>query len=180
LKVASHAIGREGILNSIKAGVDSIEHGHYLDNEIIDFMVRNNIAWIPTLYIYKQIAELEGIPNYAQEKAKKITEIHNEAFVSFFNSGVLIGAGSDAGSCFAPHPSVIEELQIMNKYCPNNVKTILKTATSNAGKILALNVGQITEGYQADFIHLANNPIEDINALNDIRVVYKDGEKVSF
>ncbi|MEH7502732.1 amidohydrolase family protein [Neobacillus drentensis] len=178
LKVASHAIGREGILNSIKAGVDSIEHGHYLDDKLIDLMITNNVSWVPTLYIYKQIAELDGIPAYAQEKAKKITNIHKEAFVTFFNSGVIVGAGSDAGSCLTPHPSVIEELQLMIEYVPNQLKSILKTATSNAGKILGINVGQIQEGYRADFIHVASNPLKDINVLKDIQSVFLDGKQV--
>ncbi len=177
LKVASHAIGREGILNSIKAGVDSIEHGHYLDDELIELMIKNNVSWVPTLFVYQQIAQFNGIPQYAQEKAKKIIARHEKAFRSYFNSGVLIGAGSDAGSCLTPHPAVVEELQTMNKYIAN-VRDILKTATSNAGKILGLNVGQITEGYQADLIHLSSNPLEDLNALKDIRKVYIGGEIV--
>lgn len=178
LKVASHAIGREGILNSIKAGVDSIEHGHYLDDELIDLMITNNVAWVPTLYIYKQIAEIDGIPTYAQEKARKITAMHKEAFISFFKSGVIVGAGSDAGSCLTPHPSVIEELQLMKGFCPKEIKSILKTATSNAGKILGMNVGQIEEGFRADFIHLANNPLENIDVLKDVLSVFQDGKNI--
>lgn len=178
LKVASHAIGREGILNSIHAGVDSIEHGHYLDHELIDLMITNDVAWVPTLYVYKQIAEIDEIPKYAQEKAKRIISMHKEAFISHFKSGVLIGAGSDAGSPLTPHPSVIEELQLMNEFCPNQLKDILKTATSNAGKILGMNIGQIKEGFQADFIYLSNNPLEDLNFLRGIQTVFLNGKEI--
>lgn len=176
-KVASHAIGREGIYHSIRAGVDSIEHGHYLDDELVELMKEKNVAWVPTLFVYQQIAQLDGIPQYARAKAEKIVARHEQAFRSYFYSGVLIGAGSDAGSCLTPHPSVVEELQTMRKYVAN-VRDILKTATSNAGKILGRNVGQLAEGYQADFVLLGANPLENLQSLQDVREVYINGERV--
>jgi imidazolonepropionase-like amidohydrolase len=178
LKVASHAIGREGILNSIRAGVDTIEHGHFLDEELISLMIDQNCAWIPTLYIYQQIAHMEGIPTYAKQKAEKIVKIHVDAFKRFFESGVLVGAGSDAGSCNTPHPSVIEELLTMYQLIPNIVE-VLKTATANAGKIVGQKVGQIREGYCADFILLRSNPLVDIKSLKEVEQVYINGERVS-
>lgn len=177
LKVSSHAIGREGIMNSILGGVDTIEHGHYVDDEIIDKMKEKGVAWIPTLYIYDQIANQKGIPSYAKEKAENITDIHMKAFDKYFNSGVKIGAGSDAGACFTPHPSLIDELNIMNKIVVNN-KEILKTATSNAGEILDLKVGQITQGYNADFILLEKNPLDDLEHLRTVNEVYIGGQKI--
>jgi imidazolonepropionase-like amidohydrolase len=177
LKVASHAIGRQGILNSLQAGVDTIEHGHYVDEELIEMMKDQDRAWIPTLYIYQQIAHLEEVPAYAKEKAQEIVERHEDAFRKFFHSGVLVGAGSDAGSCNTPHPSVIEELMTMYRFVPD-VVSILKTATSNAGKILGQKVGQIKEGYQADFILLKGNPLEGIQALQEVTEVYLAGERV--
>src|SRR5699024_7063256 len=106
LKVASHAIGREGILNSINAGIDTIEHGHYLDDNLIKMMEKKGIAWNPTLFVYNQIANQYNIPNYAKEKAIKIVDRHVKAFKSFFYRDILVGAGSDAGSPLTPHPSL--------------------------------------------------------------------------
>ncbi|MDW0113098.1 amidohydrolase family protein [Sporosarcina saromensis] len=177
LQVASHAIGREGIENSIKAGVNTIEHGHYLDDPLIDLMIDREVAWIPTLYVYQVIAQADGIPAYAHEKAKRITEIHQSAFKRYFKSGVLIGAGSDAGSCDTPHPSVIEEITLMADLT-GEIKESLKTATVHAGKILKMNVGQIREGFKADFIVLENNPAEDIHWLRDVQAVYVEGVRV--
>ena len=177
LKVASHAIGREGIWNSIEAGVDTIEHGHFLDEVMVEKMIEKNTAWIPTLYIYQQIANIENVPQYAREKAKKITDMHVAAFQKFFHSGVLIGAGSDAGACYTPHPSVVEEIYKMAEFVEDR-KAIYKTATVNAGKILDLPVGQIEKGYFADFIVLSSNPIEDFHVLNHPEAVYKNGVKI--
>lgn len=177
IQVASHAIGREGIENSLLAGVNTIEHGHYLDDPLIELMKERNVAWVPTLYVYQVIAETEGIPAYAQIKAKKITELHQSAFKQYFKSGVLIGAGSDAGSCDTPHPSVIEEMELMIKLTGDITESI-KTATVNAGKILKMNIGQLTEGYKADFIVLKDNPLEDIMHLREVQAVYVDGKRV--
>jgi len=177
LKVASHAIGREGIKNSILAGVDTIEHGHYIDEEIMKLMLERQVAWVPTLYIYQQIANLDGVPSYAQEKSRRITEYHVSAFNEFYRSGLLIGAGSDAGACYTPHPSIIEELQTMNSFIGDKIG-ILKTATSNAGKILGIKTGQITEGYEADFLLMEENPIYNFDALRNIEEVYLQGEQV--
>ncbi len=177
LKVASHAIGKDGIINSVKAGVDTIEHGHFINEEIIEYMLERDISWVPTLYIYHQIARLSGVPTYAQEKAKRIVEIHEETFSKFFNSGVLVGAGSDAGSVLTPHPTIVEELLTMKKFT-NDLLSTIKTATTNAGKILGIPVGQIKENYIADFILIDKNPLEDIKALQNVIEVYLGGNLI--
>ncbi|MBP2259160.1 metal-dependent hydrolase family protein [Virgibacillus alimentarius] len=178
LKVASHAIGREGILNSIKAGVDTIEHGHFLDEELINMMEDKNIAWIPTLYTYKQNAYAKGIPEYAQLKAKGIVEIHSEVFKKYFSRNILIGCGTDAGAPLVKHPSIIDELLQMYKIYPNS-KEVLKTATVNAGKILSLPIGKIEEGYKADMILIKENPLNNLHALYGIDTVYHRGKQIN-
>ncbi|SFB38456.1 Imidazolonepropionase [Lentibacillus halodurans] len=178
LKVASHAIGRDGILNSIKAGVDSIEHGHFLDEELIQMMEDRNIAWVPTLFTYQQNSYASGIPSYAQKKAKEIVEIHEHAFKNYFNRDILIGCGTDAGAPCVVHPSILDELLVMQRIVFNN-KEVLKTATSNAGKILGRKIGQIKEGYVADFTLVKQNPLKDLNNVKNVKCVYKNGELVS-
>ncbi|MFD1416859.1 metal-dependent hydrolase family protein [Oceanobacillus jeddahense] len=177
LKVASHAIAREGILNSILANVDTIEHGHYLDEELITMMEERGIAWIPTLFVYRQIASEEVIPDYARKKAKEVTDIHAQAFKNFFNRDILIGAGSDAGSPLTPHPSLLDEILAMYETVQDR-RRVLKTATVNAGFILEKEVGQIREGFIADFILLEKNPLEKLEYLKEIDCVYINGEMV--
>lgn len=175
LKVASHAIGRDGILNSILAGVDTIEHGHYMDDELAALMEARNTAWIPTLFVYKQIATQEGIPSYARDKAEEIVSVHRNAFETYFNRNILIGAGSDAGSPCTPHRALLDELYTMNEIV-SDAKKVLKTATVNAGKILGRDVGQIKEGYSANLILLKGNPLECLSNLESIKMVVIRGE----
>ncbi|MBU8769509.1 amidohydrolase family protein [Cytobacillus sp. FSL W8-0315] len=175
LKVASHAIGRDGIHNSILAGVDTIEHGHFLDDELVALMEERNTAWIPTLFVYKQIATQEGIPSYARDKAEEIVSIHRNAFESYFNRNIVIGAGSDAGSPCTSHRALLDELYTMNEMIPD-AKEVLKTATVNAGKILGHDVGQIKEGYRANLILLKENPLECLSNLESIKMVVIRGK----
>ncbi|MCS0823887.1 amidohydrolase family protein [Cytobacillus firmus] len=175
LKVVSHAIGRDGIHNSILAGVDTIEHGHFLDDELVALMEERNTAWIPTLFVYKQIATQEGIPSYARDKAEEIVSIHRNAFESYFNRNILIGAGSDAGSPCTSHRALLDELYTMYEMIPD-AKEVLKTATVNAGKILGHDVGQIKEGYRANLILLKENPLECLSNLESIKMVVIRGK----
>ncbi|MFD1037520.1 amidohydrolase family protein [Virgibacillus byunsanensis] len=176
LKVAAHAIGREGIKNSIQAGIDTIEHGQFLDEDLVSMMENKKTAWIPTLYIYQRITKQEGIPAYAKQKALEIVERHAQAFKQFFNRNLLIGAGSDAGSPSTPHPALTDELLMMHSIVDDN-KQILKTATVNAGSILDRKVGRIQESYVADFILLGSNPLDDLTNIKDIKAVYKKGKR---
>ncbi|WP_431803310.1 amidohydrolase family protein [Halobacillus andaensis] len=177
LKVASHAIGKEGIMNSIRAGVDTIEHGHFLDEEVLSIMLKKQVSWVPTLFIYQQIASKNDIPSYAKQKAEEIIERHEGAFKKYFDSGLLIGAGSDAGACHTLHPSIVEELLTMERFVSTR-RDILKTATSNAGKIIGMNIGQIEKGYLADLILTKKDPLESIDNLKTVERVYKGGELV--
>lgn len=179
IKVSSHAIGREGIYNSVIAGVDTIEHGHYLDDELVLLMEDRNTAWIPTLFVYQQIASSEGIPEYAKKKALEIVNIHAEAFRSFFYRDILIGAGSDAGSPNTPHHALLYELYSMNELV-NDSKSVLKTATVNAGKILQRKIGVIKEGYQADFVLLEKNPLEELKNLETVKKTILRGKVIPF
>ncbi|SIT72828.1 metal-dependent hydrolase family protein [Edaphobacillus lindanitolerans] len=177
LKVASHAIGRDGIRNSLLAGIDTIEHGHFLDDELIGLMKERGAAWIPTLHVYRQLATMDEIPDYAKEKAKEITEIHAAAFKKYFKCGVMVGAGSDAGSPGTSHHAIKDELYAMYHLVPD-AKAVLKTATVNAGKILGMNVGQIAKGYQANLLMVAGNPLENLEHLEKVKQVIVDGKIV--
>lgn len=177
LKVASHAIGREGIRNSLLAGIDTIEHGHFLDDELVALMKEKSSAWIPTLHVYQQLASMSGIPDYAKKKAREITQIHALAFMNYFNSGLLVGAGSDAGSPGTSHHALRDELYAMYELVPDN-KAILKTATVNAGKILGAQVGKIQKGYKANLLMVAGNPLSNLTDIEKVRQVIVDGKIV--
>jgi len=179
LKVAAHAISEEGIWNCIKAGIDSIEHGHFLTDSAMEEMVRKGIYWIPTLYVYRQIASGENIPPYAREKAQKIVGVHRDAFNKALVKGVPLAAGSDAGSPDTPHTALLNEVESMVDYGATPLAA-LKAATQSAARALGMerHLGSIEVGKKADLLVVSENPLDNIANLRDVILVMKDGETV--
>ena len=181
LKVASHAVGARGILDSVRAGIDTIEHGIFLNEEIVIEMKKRGTAVTPTLIIYRTIADgaSRGIPEYAVKKAKKATAAHRASFGMLMEAKIPILAGTDAGSCSAPHPWLLDELRAMHDYgLP--LEGALRAATSNAAAALgkAHEIGTIEPGAQADLIVVGGNPFNGLDALEDVRFVISGGRIV--
>ncbi len=110
LRVATHAVGRDGIDSSVAAGCDTIEHGIFASDEALRRMAGEGRFLTPTLFIYRHIAEGAG-PEYAKRKAIACAEQHPRTVARARAAGVTITAGSDSGSCGAPHPALFAELR---------------------------------------------------------------------
>jgi imidazolonepropionase-like amidohydrolase len=180
LKVAAHVISEEGIWNCIKAGIDTIEHGHYMTEKAMNIMIEKNIFWVPTLFTYRKIAKGDGVPCYASEKARKIVDIHRKAFMMGLQKGVPFAAGSDAGSpAGVNHPSLLGELQSMVEYGCKPI-VALKSATVYASQALGMqeHIGTLEVGKKADALIISHNPRENISYLSNVVTVIKNGEIV--
>ena len=177
VKVAAHAIGAQGIANCLDAGIDTIEHGHFLTPELAARMAAQGAALIPTLYVYRQVAGAGGIPAYAREKAGAIVDRHRQAVALARAAGVLIGAGSDAGSPRTDHPSLVPELECLVAAGLSPVEA-LAAATSSAARILGLEreIGWIRPGYRADLVLVDGSPVDDVHDLHRVAHVWQDGE----
>ncbi|MEL7568719.1 MAG: amidohydrolase family protein, partial [Dehalobacterium sp.] len=175
-KVTAHCIGEQGINNCIENDVDCIEHGHFLTREQAKRMAARGMALVPTLFVYKQLAEVEGVPEYTKIKAKAVTERHKQALQFALEEGVVIGSGSDAGSCQTDHPSLIGELQCLVQY-GLSISQALASATSTAAIILGLEsqIGKIAPGFRADLILVDGDPTVRIEQLNSIKYIFKNG-----
>lgn len=176
VKVAAHAIGAQGIANCLDAGIDTIEHGHFLTPELADRMAARGAALVPTLYVYRQVAGAAGIPEYASAKARAIVDRHREAVALARAAGVLIGAGSDAGSPRTDHPSLVAELACLVDAGLPPVEA-LAAATSRAARILGLDgeIGRVRPGFRADLVLVEGCPAGDVSALRDVAHVWRDG-----
>ena len=181
-KTAAHAQGREGIRNAVLAGIDSIEHGIYLDDEIIELMLAKGIFLVPTLSAPINIlsrGKKAGIPDYIVEKTKRVADTHFKSLTRAREAGVKIAMGTDAGTPFNRHGSNTFELRYLveNGFSPSEA---LISATSMAAELLGLQnlVGTISPNKSADLLILQGNPLEDISILCDPRniwAVYKSG-----
>lgn len=181
---ASHAQGEQGIANSLKAGVDTIEHGIYLTPDLIETMLKQGSVLVPTLTPMRRIllgCGEERLPDYAVEKMRRTSEPWLDSFRAAIDAGVPIVAGTDAGTPGNPHGSVAVEVKFMVE-AGMTEELALKSATSVAAKTIGLGdkVGQICPGFYADLIFVRGNPLDDIRALDNLCGVIKGGEIVWF
>ena len=181
LKVASHAIGTEGILNALRAGIDSVEHGHLLDDEAIELFLRNGTYLVPTLTAPTCILEHvhEGKqPAFVTEKAQQISEAMAHNIRRAYEAGVKIAGGSDAGTPYNYHDAYAYELELMHTILGMTPQQSLHAATAVAAELVGLHRGTIAPGEPADLVLLGADAGTDIRAFRDVRAVVKDGEFV--
>lgn len=179
--VASHAQGLQGILNSLEAGVDTIEHAIFADDRAIDLFLEKDAFLVPTMVAMTSIAEGgdKGIPSYAVEKAKAITGIHFRMLEKAVRNGVTIATGTDAGSPCNPPEDYFAELRVM-KAAGMTEMDIIKSSTSIAAKAIGTDrVGSIRQGLNADLVVIDSNPLDDIDHLQKVKMIVKNGEILS-
>ena len=180
-RVATHAQGTEGIKNAIRAGVDSVEHGIFLDEEAIEMMKEDGVYLVPTLvapyWIVKAGVE-QGIPDYAVRKASGVMESHRASFRLAMESGVKIAMGTDAGTPFNRHGKNAYELKLMVEAGMTPMDALL-SATRVGAELLGVQdqVGTIEEGKRADMIVVEGDPLVDIDVMLDVDQVYLGGER---
>ena len=179
-RAACHAIGNEGIKNAIRAGIDSIEHGFYLDDEALQLALDHGTMLVPTLVAVNQIvANAAGgqIPAWVVEKAEGESGHHRESFAAAVHAGMKIAAGTDAGTPFNPHDFLGQELALMVEYGLSPMDAIVAATASAAANLgLAPEIGTLEAGRIADVIVVDGDPAADITAVERVQLVMKDGQ----
>ena len=176
--VAVHAHGAEGMKRAIKAGVDSIEHGTFMDDEAMDLMIENGTYYVPTISAGVWVAEKSKIDNFFPEivrpKAASVGPQISGTFKKAHKRGVRIAFGTDAG--VQKHGTNWKEFVYMVENGMSEMKAI-QSATMETAKLLRIDdkLGSIEEGKLADMIAVKGNPIDDISILENIEVIIKDG-----
>ena len=180
-KVMAHAQGAEGVKNAVRAGVHSIEHGIYLDDEAIELMLKHGTYLVPTLLApvsVVQIAEAAGtMPEYGVRKAKEVVDIHRESVRRAYKAGVKIAMGTDAG--VMPHGTNLSELGLLCSIGLSPLK-VISAATQNSAECMGWSdwVGTVEPNKVADIIVSKADPLSDIHVLenpDNIILVMKDG-----
>lgn len=174
-KVASHAHGTAGILLAIRSGVDSVEHGGFLNSEAISLMKAGNVTLVPTLSVLDRVAkELPTADPKDQPRMRAFLERMPGNIAAAWRAGVRIAMGTDAG--ITPHGGNARELEWYVRI-GMTPEAALQTATVNAAYLLGLDheVGTIESGKAADIVATDTNPLTDISALRRISFVMKGG-----
>lgn len=181
-KTAAHAMGGDGIRNALLAGIHSIEHGVFMNRELLDLMLEKGTFLVPTLSAPVNIlahGKEEGIPDAVIEKTKRVADIHFRSIQMAREAGVRIAMGTDAGTPFNRHGYNGAELLylVQNGF---SAAEAIESATYQAAQLLGMEeiIGSIAPGKQADFILLDQNPLKNIAVLShpeSLLAVYKNG-----
>ncbi|HEY0731079.1 MAG TPA: amidohydrolase family protein, partial [Chitinophagaceae bacterium] len=178
-KVAAHAHGAEGMKRAIRAGVNSIEHGTFMDDETIELLKKNGTYYVPTITAGKSVADSAKIPGYypplvvpkAIETGPKI----QGTFAKAYKAGVKIAFGTDAGVFM--HGKNYMEFQYMVEAGMPPMAAI-QSATIIAADLLGVRdkLGSIEKGKLADIIAVDGDPLTNIGAMKNVSFVMKEGE----
>jgi imidazolonepropionase-like amidohydrolase len=183
IPVASHAQGAPGIKTALENGVDTIEHGFYIDDECIDLFHETGATFVPTLSIMHRLVtegDEHGVPEYGLAKARNAREAHFESTRRAYEAGVPIATGTDfIGPDLVPHGENALELELLVEEVGMDEHEVLQSATRvAAGTVPADDLGTVEAGARADLVALDADPLADVSAVRDVETVYRDGEPV--
>lgn len=176
--VAAHAHGAEGMKRALRAGVTTIEHGSYMDDEAIRLFKKTGAWYVPTISAGRYVAEKAKLPDYyppiVRPKAAAIGPLIQDTFGRAHRAGVKIAFGTDAG--VFPHGENAREFVYMVEAGMAPLAAI-RSATLSAAEVLgrAAELGQLAPGYRADVIAVDGDPLEDVSVLQQVRFVMRDG-----
>jgi len=174
-KVAAHAHGAQGILWASEAGVDSIEHGSYIDDAGIAAMKQHGTYLVPTLYLEDWMIESGQLPAIYQQKMKDVSAVAKSNIKRALAAGVKIAMGTDAA--VYPHGLNAHELDVYVNQLGMTPLAALQTATLNAAELMGwtAQTGTLEPGKWADIIGVVKSPLGDIRTLEDVKFVMKSG-----
>ena len=179
MRVAAHAHGTEGMKRAVIAGVASIEHGTFMDEEVMQLMKKNGTYYVPTILAGAWVAEkakIDGFfPDLVRPKAAAIGPVIKSTFAAAYKAGVPIVFGTDSG--VSAHGDNAQEFALMVEGGMPPMVAI-QAATSVAAKFLGIDDtnGSLEAGKQADIVAVPGNPLDDITAMQRVNFVMKAGE----
>jgi imidazolonepropionase-like amidohydrolase len=174
-KVAAHAHGAQAILWATEAGVDSIEHGTYINDECIAAMKKHGTYLVPTAYLIDWAKQYANLPPLYAEKMKDVSGVEKVNIHHAIQSGVKVALGTDAA--VYPHGLNAHELDVYVNQFGMSPLAALQTGTINAADLMgwADHVGTIDPGKWADMIAIDGDPLKDVRILQHVNFVMKSG-----
>jgi imidazolonepropionase-like amidohydrolase len=179
--VMAHAQATEGIKNAVRAGIRSIEHGIYLDDEAIEMMLANGTYLVPTLiapiWVLESVDAGAQLSDASVRKAREVVEIHADSVRRAVEAGVTVAMGTDAG--VGPHGDNLRELSLM-RGVGMSAEAVLRSATLDAARLLGVDdrLGTLDVGKVADLVLVEGDALAVDDLTPRIRQVWKDGRRI--
>lgn len=184
VRVAAHAMTTDSIKNAVRAGVTTLEHGSFLDEEGVKLMRDFGTIFDPTLsvlYLYVHKGREVGFPDWVVDAMVKDLDSHIASFQMALDAKIPMVVGSDSGHAFNPQRGIALELETMVRYGMTPMDAIIAaTRNGSVAAGLSKSLGTLQPGKLADFLVLDVNPIDDIASLQDrsnLNAVYQGGVK---
>jgi imidazolonepropionase-like amidohydrolase len=180
--VMAHAQGAEGIKNAVRAGIRSIDHGIYLDDEGVDLMLARGAWLVPTLVapqgVLDAVDQGVALPPAIVEKARSVIEIHRASFRRAVEAGVRIAMGTDSG--VTPHGRNLRELELMVEHGGMTPAQALVATTRSAAELMGLeaDLGTLEPGKLADVVVVTGDPFALGDLADRVEQVWKAGVRV--
>jgi len=178
-KVTAHAHGTEGIKAALRAGVDSIEHGSFLDKDTVKLFKKQNAYLVPTLLagatVKEEVLNNPNMPKAIADKVEVVAPKMEASFKLALKNKVKIAFGTDSG--VSRHGDNAKEFELLVKY-GMTPKQAIKSATVEAAKLLGQSesLGDLSVGKQADIISVNMNVLDNISELSQVQFVMKGGK----
>src|SRR5215207_3454778 len=182
LRVAAHAHGTEGIRNALRAGVDTIEHASYLDDEAIELFLEGDTWMVSTLIASERLMphlDDPEMPAHVRDKIRDHTSQEAASLERAIEAGVRIAAGTDAGTGYNPHGGLPEQVALLADH-GMTPEQALTAATRDSAHVSGLDEthGKIAAGRRADLLVVDGDTFADLAALRNVRAVYLGGRLV--
>jgi imidazolonepropionase-like amidohydrolase len=183
IPVASHAQGAPGIKSALRNGVDTIEHGFYIDDECLELFEETGATFVPTLAIMHRLVTKggdHGVPEYGLEKASNARDAHFESTRKAYEAGVPVALGTDfLGPELVPHGKNALEAELFVEEIGMSEHEAIVAGTATAAETVADDdIGTLEAGNHADAVVFEESPLSDISNLHEPSTVYKGGEEV--
>jgi imidazolonepropionase-like amidohydrolase len=178
MMVAAHAIGEGGVVAALRAGVDSVEHGMFLDEAAVELFLATGARYTPTFSAPHGILAGPSVPDWIKDRARPVAEAHGASFQAAVKAGVPVVAGTDAGTPDNPHGGVAREVAFMVE-AGLDVLLAVRAATAEAADLLGdPDRGVLRRGAAADVLVADGDVVADVTALRRPAAVFQAGHQV--
>ena len=179
--VAAHAESRIGVLNALRAGVDSVEHGHGGDQEALELMLERGASLVPTILSDRRIIDhgiAAGIPDFVVEQCEALHDSLVVFLEAAIRAGVRVAAGNDGGAPLVPIGDMVGELELYVRHGMTPLQALASATTVTAELFGLADTGLVEPGHAADLLIVDSDPVLSVGALRDPTAVIRNGQPV--